>query len=153
MIFDGTILIVLGCHKPHPGEITNFMDKCCVCPVYPTNSCSLNSVPLLRTSSNMWDAKVLKPGQLATVEYSSIQLLSHVPLFATPWITARQSSLSITNSQSSLRSTSIESVMPFSHLILCCPFIILAPIPPSVRVFSNESTLHMRWPKYWNFQL
>ena len=70
---------------------------------------------------------------------------------ATPWITARQASLSITNSQSSLKLMSIESVMPSSHLILCRPLLLLPPIPPSIRVFSNESTLCMRWPKYWSF--
>ena len=70
---------------------------------------------------------------------------------ATPWIAARQASLSITNSQSSLKLTSIESVMPSSHLILCRPLLLLPPIPPSIRVFSNELTLHMRWPKYWSF--
>ena len=83
--------------------------------------------------------------------FSSVQLLSHVQLFATPWITASQASLSITNSQSSLRLTSIESVMPSSHLILCRPLLLLPPILPTIRVFSNESTLHMRWPKYWSF--
>ena len=81
----------------------------------------------------------------------SVQSLSRVWLFATPWITARQASLSITNSQSSLRLTSIESVMPSSHLILCCPLLLLPPIPPSIRVFSNESTLRIRWPKCWSF--
>ena len=81
----------------------------------------------------------------------SDQSLSRVRLFATPWIAARQASLSITNSRSSLRLTSIESVMPSSHLILCRPLLLLPPIPPSVRVFSNESTLRMRWPKYWSF--
>ena len=81
----------------------------------------------------------------------SDQLLSHVWLFATPWIAARQASLSITNSWSSLRLTSIESVMPSSHLILCRPLLLLPPIPPSIRDFSNESNLHMRWPKYWSF--
>ena len=70
---------------------------------------------------------------------------------ATPWIAAHQASLSITNSRSSLKLTSIESVMPSSHLILCRPLLLLPPIPPSIRVFSNESTLHMRWPKYWSF--
>ena len=80
-----------------------------------------------------------------------VQSLSHVRLFVTPWITARQASLSITNSQSSLKLMSIESVMLSSHLILCCPLILLPPIPPSIRVFSNESTLCMRWPKYWSF--
>ena len=82
---------------------------------------------------------------------SSVQLLSRVWLFVTPWIIARQASLSITNSQSSLRLTSINSVMPSSHLILCCPLLLLPPIPPSIRVFSNESTLRMRWPKDWSF--
>ena len=84
--------------------------------------------------------------------FSSVQLsLSRVQPFATPWITARQASLSITNSRSSLRLTSIESVMPSSHLIFGHPLLLLPPIPPSIRVFSNESTLHMRWPKYWSF--
>ena len=83
--------------------------------------------------------------------FSSVQSLSRVWLFATPWIAARQASLSITNSWSSLRLTSIVSVMPSSHLILCRPFLLLPPIPPSIRVFANESTLRMRWPKYWNF--
>ena len=82
---------------------------------------------------------------------SSVQLLRHVQLFVTPWIAARQASLSITNSQSSLRLMSIESVMPSSHLILCRPFLLLPPIPPSIRVFSNESALCMRWTKYWSF--
>ena len=82
---------------------------------------------------------------------SSVQPLSRVWLFATPWIAARQASLSITNSRSSLRLTSIKSVMPSSHLILCHPLLLLSPIPPSIRVFSNESTLHMRWPKYLSF--
>ena len=82
--------------------------------------------------------------------FSSVQSLSHVRLFATPWITARQASLSITNSRSSLKLMSIESVMPSSHLILCRP-LLLPPIPPSIRVFSNKSTLLMRWPKYWSF--
>jgi len=85
------------------------------------------------------------------MRFSSVQSLSRVRLFATPWITARQASLSITNSRSSLRLTSIESVMPSSHLILCRPLLLPPPIPPSIRVFSNESTLHMRWPKYWSF--
>ena len=75
----------------------------------------------------------------------SDQLLSRVWLFATPWIAARQASLSITNSRSSLRLTYIESAMPSSHLILCRPLLLLPPIPPSIRVFSNESTLRMRW--------
>ena len=85
------------------------------------------------------------------IQFSSVQSLSHVRLFATPWIAATQASLSITNSRSSLRLMSIESVMPSSHLILCCPLLFLPPIPPSIRVFSNESILRMRWPKYWSF--
>ena len=88
---------------------------------------------------------------LMSVQFSSFQSLSHVRLFVTPWIAARQASLSITNSRSSLRLTSIESVMPSSHLILCRPLLLLPPIPPSIRVFSKESTLRMRWPKYWSF--
>ena len=83
--------------------------------------------------------------------HNSVQLLSHVQLFVTPWITAHQASLSITNSKSSLKLMSIESVMPSSHLILCHPLLLLPPIPPSIRVFSSESTLHKRWPKYWSF--
>ena len=84
-------------------------------------------------------------------QFSSVQSLSRVRLFETPWIAAHQASLSITNSQSSLRLMSIESVMPSSHLILCRPLLLLPSIPPSIRVFSNESTLYMRWPKYWSF--
>ena len=82
---------------------------------------------------------------------SSVQSLSRVRLFVTPWITARQASLSITSSRSSLKLTSIKSMMPSSHLILCRPLLLPPPIPPSIRVFSNESTLHMRWPNYWSF--
>jgi len=88
---------------------------------------------------------------LFSVQFSSVQSLSWGWLFATPWIAACQASLSITNSQSSLRLMSIESVMPSSHLILCHPLLLLPPIPPSIRVFSNESTLRRRWPKYWSF--
>ena len=84
-------------------------------------------------------------------QFSSVQSLSRVQLFATPWIAACQASLSITNSRSSLKLTSIESVMPSSHLILCHPLFLLPSIPPSIRVFSNESTLPMRWSKYWSF--
>ena len=83
--------------------------------------------------------------------FNSVQSLSRVWLFVTPWIAARQASLSITNSRSSLKLTSIESVMPSGHLILYRPLLLLHPNPPSIRVFSNESTLHMRWPKYWSF--
>ena len=85
----------------------------------------------------------------ASVQFSSVAQLC--PVFETPWIAARQASLFITISRSSLRLTSIESVMPSSHFILCRPLLLLPPIPPSIRVFSNESTLRMRWPKYWSF--
>ena len=94
---------------------------------------------------------VVTHSQKLSVQLSSVQTLSHDWLFATPWIAARQASLSIINSRSSLRFTSIESVMPSSHLILCRPLLLLPPIPPSIRVFSNESTLRMRWSKYWSF--
>ena len=83
--------------------------------------------------------------------FSSVQSLSHVRLFVTPYTAAHQASLSITISRSSLKLTSIESVMPSSHFILCHPLFLLPPIPPSIRVFSNESTLRMRWSKYWSF--
>ena len=89
--------------------------------------------------------------KIYSLQFSSVQSLSRVRLFATPCITAHQASLSITNSRSSLKLTSIELVMPSSHLIVCRPLFLLPPIPPSIRVFSNESTLHMRWPKYWSF--
>ena len=85
------------------------------------------------------------------VQFSSVQSLSHVRLFVTPWIAACQASLSITHSRSLLKLMPFKSVMPSSHLILCCPLLLLPPIPPSIRVFSNESTLRMRWPKYWSF--
>ena len=89
--------------------------------------------------------------KVMSVQFSSVQSLSRVRLFATPWIAARQASLSITISQSSHKLTSIESVMSSSHLILCYSLFLLPPIPPSIKVFSNESTLRMRWPKYWSF--
>ena len=97
---------------------------------------------ILSTQDSLW-GRVKSPG---SVQFSSVT--QSVWLFATPWIAAHQASLSITNTRSSLRLTSIESVMPSSHLILCRPLLLLPWIPPSIRVFSNESTLHMRWPKY-----
>ena len=100
---------------------------------------------ILSQSSDLTDLNLLP--------FSSVHSLSHVQLFVTPWIAAHQASLSITNSRSSLRLTFIKSVMPSSCLILCRPLLLLPPIPPSIRVFSNESTLRMRWPKYWSFSL
>ena len=85
------------------------------------------------------------------IDSSGSSVAQLCPLFATPWIAEHHASLSIPNSRSSLRLTSIESVMPSSHLILCRPLLLLPPIPPSIRVFSNESALRMRWPKYWSF--
>ena len=84
-------------------------------------------------------------------QFSSVQSLSRVRLFATPWTAARQASLSITNSRSLPKLMSIELVMPSNHLILCRPLLLLPSIFPSTRVFSNESALHIRWPKYWSF--
>ena len=86
-----------------------------------------------------------------SVQFSSVQSLSRIWLFVTPWIAACQASLSITSSWSLLKLMPIESVMPSSHLILCRPLLLLPPIPPSIRVFSNESTLRITWPKYWSF--
>ena len=99
------------------------------------------------------DQEVVRTGSplLFLLQFSSVQSLSRVRLFVTPWITARQVSLSMANSRSSLKLMSIESVMPSSHLILCRPLLLLPPIPPSIRIFSNESTLRIRWPKYWSF--
>ena len=84
--------------------------------------------------------------------FSSVQLLSHVRLFATPRTAAHQTSLSITNSRSLFKLMSIESVMPYNHLIFCCPLLLLS-VFSSIRVFSNESALHIRWPKYWSFSI
>ena len=89
--------------------------------------------------------------QWSSVQFSSVQSLSRVWLFVTPWIAACLASLSITNSRSLLKLMPIESLMPASHLILCHPLLLLPPIPPSIRVFCNESTLRIRWPKYWSF--
>ena len=85
--------------------------------------------------------------------FSSVQLLSRVRLFAIPWTVARQASLSITNSRSSPKLMSIELVMPSNHLIFCCPLLLLPSIFPSIKVFSNESVLCIRWPKYWSFSI
>ena len=103
---------------------------------------------LQRESRNTQRSWCLSKDHLLISQFSSVQSLSRVRLFVIPWIAARQASLSITNSQSSLRLMPIESVMPSSHLIPCHPLLLLPPVPPSIRVFSNESTLHMRWPKY-----
>ena len=115
--------------------------------------CHLTKTEMIARLSFFLEAvgKNLVPCLFQILRFSSVQSLSCVRLFATPWIAARQASLSITNSRSSLKLTSIESVVPSSHLILCRPLLLLPPIPLSIRVFSNESTLHMRCPRYWSF--
>ena len=113
-------------------------------------------VILLTVSASLQTSKFSATGPLLSpafnsVQFSSVQSLSHVRLLVTSWIAARQASLSITNSRSLLILMSIKSVMPSRHLILCHPFLLLPSIPPSIRVFSNKSTLHLKWPKYWSF--
>ena len=124
---------------------------------------SIESLKYFTSWNHSIDRKFPWPGKNITIkifgslpilidtQIRSDQSLSHVRLFATSWIAACQASLSITNSRSSLRLMSIESAMPSSHLILCRPLLLLSPVPPSIRLFSNESTLRMRWPKYWSF--
>ena len=111
-------------------------------------SCNTCNTSILHTH---FRCTVFFMGNFCVGQFSSVQSLSHVPLIVTPWIAARQASLSITNTRSSLRLTSIKSVMPSSHLILCRTLLLLPPVPPSITLFSNESTLHMRWPKYCSF--
>ena len=96
-------------------------------------------------------SSILKNTVIFLIQFSSVQLLSHVQLFATLWIAACQASLSITNSWSPPKTMSTQSVMPSSHLILCHPLLLLPSIFPSIRVFSNESVLRIRWSKYWSF--
>ena len=103
-----------------------------------------------KTLETPLDSKEIKPDN---PQFSSVQPLSHVQLFATPWTAACQASLSITNSQSLPKFMSIVSVMPSNHLILWCTFLLLPSIFLSIRVFSNESILHIRWPKYWSFSI
>ena len=114
----------------------------------PTNSSEEHLNAEYIPQNNSW----MSAEDNSSVQFSSVQLLSRVRLFATPWIAVCQASLSITNSQSLLKLVSIESVMPSSHLILSHPLLLLPRIPPSIRVFSSESTLRMRWPKYWSFR-
>ena len=109
--------------------------------------CSLTASSVMGSSRQAYWSRFPFPSSGS----SSIQSLKRVWLFVTPWIAARQASLSITSSWSSPKLMSIELVMPSSHLILCHPLLLLPPVPPSIRVFSNESTLCMRWPKYWSF--
>ena len=111
--------------------------------------------PLLPTDStaSTWSAQ-LCPSSLGSAKtFGSVQSLSHVRPFVTPRTAARQASLSITNSQSLLKFMSIKPVMPSSHLILCCPLLLLPSIFPSIRIFSTKSVLRIRWPKYWRFRI
>ena len=128
------------------------------CLFYPRSSFRSSDVSLfyfprllLSLSFSHCHFELLFPILTVSVQFSSVQSLSRVHLFVTPWITARQASLSITNSRSLLKLMPIESVMPSSHLILCRPLLLLPSIFPSIRVFCNESILCMRWPKYWSF--
>ena len=110
-----------------------------------------NKKETLADSCLEWPFGFFHQGYRESVQFSPFQLLSHVRLFAIAWIAARQASLSITSSWSSLRLVSIESVMPFNHLILCRPLLLLPSIFPNIRTFSNESAFHIRWQKYWSF--
>ena len=110
----------------------------------------LFATPWIVCSACIWEILLMAlPSGLC--QFSSVQLLSHVQLFETLWTTACQASLSITNFGSLLKHTSIQSVMQSNHLILCCPLLLLPSIFPSIRVFSNESILRIRWPNYWSF--
>ena len=125
-------------------------------PIYPDMQTNMHTHTHTPTQSKKLNDKRAQPKMLTVYlgqGFSSVQFSRSVvsDLLRPPWITARQASLSITNSRSSLKLTSIASVMPSSHLILCRLFFLLPPIPPSIRDFSNESTLHMRWPKHWGF--
>ena len=136
-------------HSPVDGQLGCFhvqksRNKTTIWPSNPT------SRHILQGSQN-WKRHMYSNVQFNSVQFSSFQSLSRVQLFTTPWITARQASLSITNFQSPSKPMSIESVMPSNHLILCRPLLLLPSIFPSIRVFSNESALHIRWPKYWSF--
>ena len=114
-------------------------------PIYGLGSQSLNRRELEPSK------RVIITELSKTHQFSSIQSLSHVQLLETPWTATRQASLSITNSQSLLKPMSIALVMPSKHLTLCCPLLLPPSIFPSIRIFSNESVLHIRWPKYWSF--
>ena len=110
--------------------------------------CHMETIKMIRFHFVSFDFYLITP-----LPISSVQSLSHVQLFATPWTTARQASLSITNSPSLLKLMSIESAMPSNHLILCLRILLLPSVFPSTRVFSNEWALNIRWPKYWSFSL
>ena len=132
-----------------------YLQNCATITTINYRKCWITQNKQTNKQTNLYPSKLTPPCLLIfptlgfrSVQFSSVQSLSRVRLFVTPWIAARQASLSITNSWSSLKLTFIKSVMPSSHLILCRPLLLLPPIPPSIRVFSNESTVCMRWPKY-----
>ena len=131
-----------ACHKCLPNALVKYVGK--------RKASSFSILKLRNNSLSPLRKQSVRIQSLSGTWYlSSVQLLSHVRLFATPWTAARRASLSTTNSQSLLKLMSIELVMQSNHLILCCP-LLLMPFP-SIRVFSNESILHVRWPKYWSF--
>ena len=137
-----------------PSNTRNYFSNCVVCILYHKLldylCVSFSSLSImLHWSVCLFFSNSILFGLLSVSQ--SVQSLSRVRLCVTPWIAAHLASLSITNSRSSLRLMSIESVMPSSHLILCRPLLLLPPMPPSIRVFSNESTVRMWWPKYWSF--
>ena len=119
--------------------------------VFHTSICShISSILMLLTDDTKNVSYEKMRDNQCSVQFSTVQSLSHVLLFATSWTAAHQASLSITNSWISLKLMSVESVMPSSHLILCCPLLLLPSVFPSIRVFLNESALCIRWPKYWS---
>ena len=123
------------------------------CHLFLISSASVRSIPFLSFIVPVFalNDPLVSPVFLKRSQFSSVQSLSHVRLFATPWTAACRASLSITNSQNLLKLMSIESVMPFSHFIHCHLHLLLPSIFPSIRVFSNEFVLHINWPKYWSF--
>ena len=123
----------------------------CIIPIKSKNPRVLYFNTLCFSVAYIGEQGFISSDSSARYQFSSVQPLSHVLFFATPWTAARQASLSITNAWSRLKLMSIELVMPSSHLILCHPLLLLPPVPPSIRVFSNESALRMRWPKYSSF--
>ena len=152
MVIQGSVLHVYGCSIIFAAEMNihclsqlSFLCVCFPAPLWIMFYQHEEKRPLFSTLLSLVNSPASKP------VLSSVQLFSHVQLFVTPWIAAHQASLSITNSRSTLRVTSIESVMPSSHLILGCPLLLVPPIPPSIKVFYNESTIRTRWPKYWSF--
>ena len=134
------------------GEVAyQFNRKACTKSFFSTEKFVMIDCSSAPWKPKVWNKEAFKGFKGLLAQFSSVQLLSCVWLFVTPWTAARQASLLIANSQSLLKLMSIESVMPYSRLILCHPLLLLPSIFPSIRVFSNESVLCIRWPKYWSF--